>query len=246
MRNKNTCDICGFVAKPRGLGAHKRLKHGITEGLVLRERDLSTVVKDDLCERSFDSGERPIDLSERISALSQKVARPSDYIPKKAVIEKRVSNTSDSINSLKETVKAQSGIIKNQGKVINSVLPDFLFDQTDSSDSKMVDKQSMETGQDLAECERPDGQHLYTRQDIMILLGKLARANWGMTAEPLIADLLPWMNAKRTSDQIIFDFEKRFQCKFEDVKRINADIESDDEDDWSNIIKRYSNLPYSR
>jgi hypothetical protein len=254
MKDKNTCDICGFVAKPRGLGAHKRIKHGITERLVLSNSDLSTEVKGDLGERSFDLSKMtsdlskpPFDLSERNPDLSQKVIRPSDYIPKKALVEKRISNTSDTISSLQETVLAQSGIIKNQGLVINTILPVSLFDQTDSADPKMVEKLSTETGQALSECKRPDREHLYTKQDLHILMAKLARTNWGQPASPGVANLLSFFNAQRVTDSLIADFERRFQCKFEEVKRANPDdIPGGDNNNWSDIIGRYSNLPYSR
>lgn len=69
-QSKTVCKICGHKCKPRGLGAHMRLKHGIK---------VETVVK----HISESSG----DISEAISRSQ----RPSDYIKKKSqVVETRV------------------------------------------------------------------------------------------------------------------------------------------------------------
>jgi len=59
----NICPECGHPCKPRGLGAHLRLKHGIK---------VTTVVK------------HLSDLSDSSGKISEK--RPSDYLRKKAKV----------------------------------------------------------------------------------------------------------------------------------------------------------------
>lgn len=165
-----------------------------------------------------------------------KMRRPSDFIPKGFVGEKQMFQTSDELIPLKETVKAQSSIIRNQTMVINAINPE----------QNIVEKLSNETGKDLTECKRQDGEHLYTDQDIFILLAKLTYVNWGLQVEPFVADFLQWSNAERVTRKLIADFEHRFQCKFDDVKQASSDLRKDyNEEDYS-LATRYMNLPYSR
>jgi len=64
----NVCTICGHKCKPRGLGAHMRLKHGIkVETVVRQSSDLSN------------------------SSQDVKKMRPSDYLSnKKEVVEVKI------------------------------------------------------------------------------------------------------------------------------------------------------------
>lgn len=145
-----------------------------------------------------------------------------------------------------EMAKSQSEIIKSQGVVINTVLPDYLFDSKYHSEQKITEKLSVETGKDLTECKRPDGEHLYTKQDIFILLAKLCKVNWGIANQPGVTDLLPWLNASRRTSELIADFERRFECKFDEIKQANSDTRNDyDENDYS-MITKYGELKYSR
>lgn len=166
----------------------------------------------------------------------------SDACQKKDQRLREKNNTS----LLRETVTAQSGMIKTQGVVINTVLPDYLFDSNYHSEQKITEKLSAETGKDLTECKRPDGKHLYTKQDIFILLAKISKVNWGLPAQPQVADLLPWFNADRITRSIIADFERRFECKFDEIKRANSDIRPESNEEYISLMKRYENLKYSR
>ena len=147
---------------------------------------------------------------------------------------------------LREAVKAQSNIIKSQGVVINTVLPDYLFNSNQHPEQKITEKLSVEIGKDLTECKRPDGEHLYTKQDVLILLAKLCRVNWGVAAQPLFADLLSWFDADRRTKTLIADFERRFECKFDEIKQANSDMLKDNGENDYSIITKYGELKYSR
>lgn len=211
--------------------------------------DMSQVIdiqKHNLSNSSGDLSTQVADLSTQVPDLSTQVRRPSAFVPKGAVGEKKVFKTSDQVNSLKETVQAQGNIIRTQGTVINTVLPDYLFDSNYHSEQKITEKLSAETGKDLTECKRADGKHLYTKQDIFILLAKISRVNWGLSAQPQVADLLPWFNADRITRSIIADFESRFECKFDEIKRANSAIRPESNEEYISLIRRYENLKYSR
>ncbi len=66
-------------------------------------------------------------------------------------------------------------------------------------------------GKDLIECVRPDGQHLYTDNDLKIL-----HARWYYREKSKVA----LFNQFALMD-IIRDFEKRFECTFDEIKRTN-------------------------
>lgn len=77
---KNVCHLCGKAVKPRGLGAHLRLAHGVIEKTVLsnssehKSKHLSDVS----------------DVSE-VKSSDLREIRPSDYVRKKeSVIEQKI------------------------------------------------------------------------------------------------------------------------------------------------------------
>ena len=72
-------------------------------------------------------------------------------------------------------------------------------------------------GKDLTECKRPDGTHLYTDQDLWILL---SRINKVVFQEDSGSVLSKWSTDTICND-LISDFEQRFDCKFDDVKKAN-------------------------
>ena len=98
-------------------------------------------------------------------------------------------------------------------------------------------------GKDLTECKRPDGTHLYTDQDLWILL---SRINKVVFQEDSGSVLSKWSTDNICND-LISDFEQRFDCKFDDVKKANKEIKPGKTDKENrDIILRYSHLKYSR
>lgn len=119
MKNNVVCPECGVTVKPRGLGSHRRLKHGIIERLVFRyadssgdsSGDLSTQVNDlstqvdhlsakvsdlqtnNLSDLSGDLNTNMFDLSTQVDDLSTQVKRPSDFIRKGTTVEKQILKT---------------------------------------------------------------------------------------------------------------------------------------------------------
>ncbi len=134
---------------------------------------------------------------------------------------------------LRETVTAQSSIIKNQAMVFNAI----------ASQPAITQKLSVETGKDLTECKRPDGKHLYTDRDLWILLAKM----YEVVYHEQSGNLLSVLNTNKVVDALIADFERRFECKFDDMKKANPHIKPYDSDNENyTLISRYSKLKYSR
>jgi len=87
MKTDNTiCDVCGVHVKPRGIGAHKRLKHQ----LIIRNivRDLSNSSNSSNSSNQSEDLSNSSNLSEDLSNSSNlKTIRPSDYNRQNSVIE---------------------------------------------------------------------------------------------------------------------------------------------------------------
>jgi hypothetical protein len=115
----------------------------------------------------------------------------------------------------------------------------------------MIKKVSNEVGKDLTECKRPDGSHLYTETDLWILVAKLVQVgftgkiqNFASASGP---PLLSVLNTNQLSMNLISDFERRFQCKFDDVRRSSPYVHAaDDGSEDEILIDRYASMEYSR
>jgi hypothetical protein len=99
------------------------------------------------------------------------------------------------------------------------------------------------SGKDMSECKRPYGKHLYTDQDLWILLSRISKVM-------LLADtgnLLSLWDSENTCNDLIRDFEQRFECKFSEVKQANQHIKpgKTDIENWD-IASKYAHLKYSR
>jgi len=143
-------------------------------------------------------------------------------------------------NDYQKTIKAKDKTIEIQAKAIRAILPD----------PATIEKVSCEVGKDLTECKRPDGSHLYTELDLWILVSKLA--NIGFTGRVSFASasgppLLSVLSTNQTSMELISDFERRFQCKFDDVRRSSPYVHAkEDGSEDEVLINRYAELQYSR
>ena len=74
--NNKVCPVCGKICRPRGIGAHMRLQHGVK---------LKTLISDssDSSDHINDSSDHISDSSGHISELSDlRVQRPSDFVKK--------------------------------------------------------------------------------------------------------------------------------------------------------------------
>ena len=106
----------------------------------------------------------------------------------------------------------------------------------------LVEKVSSETGKDLTECKRPDGSHLYTEQDLWILIARLAE----LAFNEYPGNLLSVFHTDDVADGMIRDFERRFDCKFADVKKANPNIRPGGSNvENENLIIQYASLEYS-
>lgn len=146
--------------------------------------------------------------------------------------DKRVADTASIIQS-------QGVMIRTQAKILRQVIPD----------PDLVKKVSCETGKDLTECKRPDGSHLYTETDLWILVSKLAEVGYNPIYRNSVPasgpSLLSVLHINQVSQELIWDFERRFKCRFDDVRRSNHYIHTNGSDD-EEIIKKYAQLQYSR
>jgi hypothetical protein len=98
-------------------------------------------------------------------------------------------------------------------------------------------------GKDLMECKRPDGQHFYTDTDLLILLARISRIELNTEIGNLI-DL--WDNHTITRN-LIQDFERRFETKFDDIKQANPNIKTGKMDrENRQLVSKYASLNYSR
>jgi hypothetical protein len=144
-------------------------------------------------------------------------------------------------------IKSQVETIKTQAKIITRVMPD----PGPAVTKGIVEDVSCKTGKDLTECKRADGTHLYTEQDLWILIAKLLKVGFTGTIRnylPAGEDFLHAMYVDRLSQDLISDFERRFSCKFDDVRRNTQYIVQKDrtEEEEKALISKYVSLSYSR
>jgi hypothetical protein len=135
--------------------------------------------------------------------------------------------------------------------VVSTVVPDLeatvkssVIDNSNSLNTQVKpisEDLSKITGKDLTECKRPDGEHLYTDQDIMILYARIIRFVLFEQCETDLFNVFDRMD-------IIEDFEKRFKCKFDpDVQRANQHIKfGTTHQDRLELMNKYMNLKYSK
>lgn len=110
--------------------------------------------------------------------------------------------------------------------------------------SQIIQNVSNVVGKDLSDCKRADGQHLYTDIDLRILISYLIRHVYNPGSE------VPLFNQFTLMDTIK-EFEHRFECKFDDVRKasnhvkISVDMGTTPEEHWL-LANKYSSLKYSR
>jgi uncharacterized Zn-finger protein len=100
-----------------------------------------------------------------------------------------------------------STVVDDSSNVVNTTV-------TDSSNVPITKVASEITGKDLSECKRPDGKHFYTDQDLRILTARLILQTYNSTTEVPLFSQFEFMD-------IIADFESRFKCRFDDVRKAN-------------------------
>jgi len=132
-----------------------------------------------------------------------------------------------------EIIETQKRVLKSNARITAAVMPDPV----------KVAKVSCEVGKDLTECKRPDGSHLYSDQDLWILIARINQLVFNENSGTLLGQ----MDTNMKAEALIRDFEKRFDCRFDDVKRANPKVRpgSTDAENESLIIK-YAELHYSR
>ena len=124
-------------------------------------------------------------------------------------------------------------MIRTQATMLRKITPEPI----------QVEKVSCAVGKDLTECKRPDGSHLYTDQDLWILIAKINQLVFAEGTGNLLSELDTNMRA----EALIRDFEKRFDCKFDDVKSANQGIRPGTTDaENETLIVKYASLSYSR
>jgi len=129
---------------------------------------------------------------------------------------------------------------------LEAIVKPAVIDNSNHPDTK-VKPITMElsaiTRTDLSECKRADGFHLYTDQDLWILLGRINRVILSSDT----SNLLSKWDTENICQDLIHDFEQRFECKFGDVRKVNQNINPGKTDiENGEIASRYAHLKYSR
>lgn len=114
----------------------------------------------------------------------------------------------------------------------------------DSSKKDITQVVSSIMGKDLTECKRPDGQHLYTYEDLCILTARLIRQIYSPGSEVALFNKFSEMG-------IIEDFEHRFKCRFDDTRKANSNGKLSAElgrtfEAHQAFYLKYGSLKYSR
>lgn len=137
--------------------------------------------------------------------------------------------------------EAQPRKILNQSTVNSLILPGQ--QKVKDPVSEVVNKISHDSGKDISECKRPDGEHLYIETDLWILLARICQTVIHEDSGNFISKL----KTNMSTDELIRDFERRFECGFEDVKRANPKIQpgKTNKDNYL-ISSKYASLKYSR
>lgn len=127
---------------------------------------------------------------------------------------------------------------RDQNEIVNNITP-----INDRNPEDEIHYLSENTGKDLSECKRPDGKHLYKEIDLWILMAKLNKLVFVENSTGLFSV----MNTNHVAEQLILDFERRFQCKFSDAKIANSHIRPGRNNAENyDIVNKYGNLQYSR
>ena len=107
-------------------------------------------------------------------------------------------------------------------------------------DQVTIKKGSSEVGMDQTEFKRPDGSHQYTDQDLKILLSRIIDHTYRSNSEVALFNQFDFMD-------LISDFERRFQCKFDEVRKANQHIQPGKTLEENQIFaNKYRSLEYSK
>lgn len=135
-------------------------------------------------------------------------------------------------------------IEKTRVNDLNTCVIDPINNSSRDTGNKGITQVASEiTCKDLSECKRPDGQHLYTDQDLWILLSRISK----VILQSDTGNLLSRWDSEYSCHDLIRDFEQRFECKFSEVTQANQHIKpgKTDIENW-HIASKYAHLKYSR
>ncbi len=107
-------------------------------------------------------------------------------------------------------------------------------------DQVKVKKVISEVGGDQTERKTPDVSHQYTDQDLKILLSRIMDYTYSPKSEVALFNKFDFMD-------LISDFERRFQCKFDEVRKANQHIQPGKTLEENQIFaNKYRSLEYSK
>lgn len=107
-------------------------------------------------------------------------------------------------------VQSQNDYLKKSVEMVKtSIEPDGLI-----VPSSIIQNVSNVIGMDLSECKRPDGNHFYTDTDLRILTSLLINQTHKPGSDVDLLNQFTYMD-------LIADFELRFKCRFDDVRKAN-------------------------
>jgi len=121
------CDICGHKCRPRGIGAHKRLAHGIIERIVVTKVPKS----DDLSEQgvleSPHESTTKVHLSDDLSDLSKPTIYKSDDLSEQGVLKsphKSITDIDDMSTKVErgERSAKPSDYVKKKEQVVKRII----------------------------------------------------------------------------------------------------------------------------
>jgi hypothetical protein len=190
-RNR-VCPVCGKICLPRGIGGHMRLAHRLAvKTLVKQESDIHNKVSHDVSDLRGDIPSGVSDMAFDIRDVRRKIIDVSGV----GGMERD------------QSVNAQE---KMSIEIVRTGTEPDVFPVADT----LVEKIPEVAGKDLSECKRPDGTHLYTDSDLQILMSLLIKHTYDPGSEVILFNEFTYMD-------LIADFERRFKCRFDDVRKAN-------------------------
>ena len=144
------------------------------------------------------------------------------------------------VRGVSEHVKRPSDNVKKSNEMVETCIEPGGF----TVPTPIIQNISNVVGKDLSECKRPDGKHFYTDTDLRILTRRLINQTYNPGSEVALFNQFTVMD-------LIADFERRFECKFDDVRKANnhgkisVDMGTTPEEHWL-FANNYSSLKYSQ
>ena len=148
------------------------------------------------------------------------------------------------VHSIAEKTIVKTGVIDPSDNSVGD-MGNNVTDSSDKNGMQVIPGQvtiknvSSEVGKDITEYKRLDGSHQYTDQDVKILLSHIIDNTYSPASEVELFN-------KFDFNDLIVDFERRFQCKFDEVRKANQHIQPGETfEERQKFANKYRSLKYS-